>query len=62
MESTVTGIRFEARGNTFCLAGGAHRTGENHGGKYDDLRAVARQLYPQSQRGGVLVGTGLCYS
>lgn len=43
------GYSFRSAGQYLLLGGGAHRTGENHGGKYDDLRAVARQLYPQSR-------------
>ena len=43
------GYSFRSAGETLLLGGGGHRTGETHGGKYDDLRAVAKTLFPESR-------------
>lgn len=43
------GYSFRSAGDYLLLGGGGHRTGENRGGKYEDLRSVAKALFPESR-------------
>lgn len=44
------GYSFRKYKNLLLLGGGSHRSGDNEvGGKYDELREVARRLYPNAQ-------------
>lgn len=44
------GYSFRNYKNLLLLGGGSHRCGDNElGGKYEELRAIARELYPDSK-------------
>lgn len=44
------GYSFRKYKNLVLLGGGGHRTGDNElGGKYEELRKIARELYPNSK-------------
>ena len=46
-------LSFRNAGDILLLGGGNHRTGENSsGGRYDNLRKIAKKLYPHSEEIG----------
>ena len=48
LDDAQTGLSFRNHGNLLLLGGGSHRTGKQ-GGSWTELRAFARQAYPQAE-------------